>query len=143
MRRRPLERLLERYAASHRHPANAAIHCACVPLITWGVLAMLWALSPAAAYVAIGAALAYYLWLSPAIAVGMLAVVAAMVYPLALLGTHALPAGVLAVVLGWIGQFAGHALEGTRPAFLEDLRFLLVGPAWVLASLYRRLGIAY
>jgi uncharacterized membrane protein YGL010W len=135
--------LLQRYDRAHCHPANAAIHCACVPLITWGVLALLWALSPAAAYVAIGAALAYYLWLSPAIAVGMLAVVAAMVYPLALLGTHALPAGVLAFVLGWTGQFAGHKIEGTRPAFLEDLRFLLVGPAWVLASLYRRLGIAY
>jgi uncharacterized membrane protein YGL010W len=140
---RPLEALLQRYDRAHRHPANAAIHCACVPVITWGVLALLWALSPAAAYVALGAALAYYLWLSPAIAVGMLAVVAVMVYPLALLGTDALPAGVVAFVLGGIGQFAGHKIEGTRPAFLGDLRFLLVGPAWVLASLYRRLGIAY
>ncbi len=139
---RRLDALLQRYGHAHRHPTNAAIHCACVPLITWGVLALLWALSPAAAYVVIGAALAYYLWLSPAIAVGMLAVVAVMVYPLALLGSHTLPAGALAFVLGWSGQFAGHKIEGTRPAFLDDLRFLLIGPAWVLASLYRRLGIA-
>jgi hypothetical protein len=39
----------------------------------------------------------------------------------------------------WIAQFVvpyrGSAL------LLTDLQFLLVGPAWVLASLYRRLGI--
>jgi uncharacterized membrane protein YGL010W len=43
----------------------------------------------------------------------------------------------------WIAQFVGHRIEGNRPAFLADLQFLLIGPAWVLASLYRRLGIPY
>jgi uncharacterized membrane protein YGL010W len=44
-------------------------------------------------------------------------------------------------VVGWIGQFIGHGFEGKRPSFLRDLRFLLVGPLWVLAGLYRRLGL--
>lgn len=42
-------------------------------------------------------------------------------------------------VLAWIGQFVGHAIEGRRP--FEDLQFLLIGPIWLLSSLYRRFGI--
>jgi len=46
-------------------------------------------------------------------------------------------------VAAWIGQFIGHRIEGKKPSFLEDLRFLLIGPAWLLAFVYRRLGIPY
>ena len=46
-------------------------------------------------------------------------------------------------VLAWIGQFLGHKIEGRKPSFLTDLTYLLIGPAWVLAKLYRRLGWAY
>ena len=50
---------------------------------------------------------------------------------------------VVVFVAAWIGQFVGHVIEGRKPAFLEDLRSLLVGPAWLLSFIYRRLGIAY
>ena len=43
--------------------------------------------------------------------------------------------------VGWIGQFIGHYVEGRRPSFFRDLRFLLIGPLWVLAKLYAVLGI--
>lgn len=33
-------------------------------------------------------------------------------------------------VLGWILQFAGHAIEGQPPEFLRDPRYLLVGLRW-------------
>jgi len=46
-------------------------------------------------------------------------------------------------VLAWIGQFIGHAIEGKKPSFFEDVKFLLVGPAWLLHFIYRRAGIAY
>ncbi|MEE7566121.1 DUF962 domain-containing protein, partial [Xanthomonas sp. Kuri4-3] len=46
-------------------------------------------------------------------------------------------------VLAWIAQFAGHRLEGRRPSFLTDLVYLLIGPAWVMAKLYRRMGWRY
>ncbi len=46
-------------------------------------------------------------------------------------------------VVAWIGQFYGHAVEGRRPAFFRDLQFLMIGPLWLLAALYRRLGISY
>jgi uncharacterized membrane protein YGL010W len=85
----------------------------------------------------------FYLWLSPPLALGMLGMMALMVWPLALLGSHALIVSIAVFVAAWIGQFIGHILEGRKPAFLEDVRSLLVGPVWLLADLYRRLGIAY
>ena len=46
-------------------------------------------------------------------------------------------------VAAWIAQFVGHKLEGRKPSFLTDLTYLLIGPAWVLAKLYRKLGWRY
>jgi uncharacterized membrane protein YGL010W len=46
-------------------------------------------------------------------------------------------------VAAWIGQFVGHKIEGKKPSFLTDLTYLLIGPAWVLAKLYRKLGWRY
>ena len=46
-------------------------------------------------------------------------------------------------VLAWIGQFVGHAIEGKRPSFFKDVQFLMIGPLWLLANLYRRAGIRY
>ncbi|TJZ75675.1 Mpo1-like protein [Chitiniphilus eburneus] len=37
-------------------------------------------------------------------------------------------------VLGWVLQFAGHAVEGKPPEFFKDWRFLLVGVRWWLAK---------
>ena len=44
-------------------------------------------------------------------------------------------------VLAWIGQFVGHLYEGRRPSFFTDLSYLLIGPAWLMEKLLRRLGI--
>jgi len=44
-------------------------------------------------------------------------------------------------VVAWIGQFIGHKYEGRKPSFLTDLSYLLVGPAWLMAKLYRKLGL--
>ena len=140
---RKVDELFLRYGESHRHPANEAIHWICVPLITWSVLAALWVLSPAVAYVGIGLAVAFYAWLSVQIAVGMLALFALMVYPLTILGSNTLWVAAAVFGLAWIGQFIGHAIEGRKPSFLEDVKFLLVGPAWLLHFIYRRVGIAY
>ncbi len=140
---RKVDELFARYGESHRHPTNEAIHWICVPLITWSVLAALWAASPVAAYIGIALAVAFYAWLSVQIAVGMLALFALMVYPLTLLGAKAFIVAVVVFVLAWIGQFVGHAIEGRKPSFLEDVKFLLVGPAWLLHFIYRRAGILY
>jgi uncharacterized membrane protein YGL010W len=140
---RNVDRLLERYGEFHRNPANKAIHWVCVPLIVWSVLGALWTVSPLAVYAVIGVMTVFYLWLSLPLALGMLGLMALMVWPLTLLGSSTLIVSIAVFVAAWIGQFIGHILEGRKPAFLEDVRSLLIGPAWLLADLYRRLGIAY
>ena len=46
-------------------------------------------------------------------------------------------------VLAWIGQFIGHKIEGKKPSFLHDIVFLLIGPAWLLHFVYKKLGLRY
>jgi uncharacterized membrane protein YGL010W len=140
---RKVDELFLRYEESHRNPVNKTIHWICVPLITWSVLAALWAAAPIIAYGAIALAVVFYLTLSLSIAIGMLALSVLMVAPLALLGTHALIVAIVVFVLAWVGQFVGHAIEGKKPSFIDDLKFLLIGPAWLLHFVYRRIGIRY
>ena len=42
--------------------------------------------------------------------------------------------------VAWIGQFVGHKIKGAKPSFFEDLQFLLIGPAWVVHDMGRRLS---
>jgi uncharacterized membrane protein YGL010W len=44
-------------------------------------------------------------------------------------------------VVMWVLQFIGHAVEGKKPSFFQDMQFLLIGPAWVLAFLMQRFGV--
>jgi uncharacterized membrane protein YGL010W len=39
-------------------------------------------------------------------------------------------------VAAWLGQFYGHKLEGAKPSFFDDLKFLLIGPAWILDDIF-------
>jgi uncharacterized membrane protein YGL010W len=140
---RKVDELFSRYGEYHLDRLNKAIHWVCVPMIVWSVLGMLWSASPMVASVVIGASMLFYAWLSPPLAIGMFGVIALMVYPLTLLGDRVLLVSVAVFLAAWVGQFIGHLVEGRRPAFLEDMRSLLIGPAWLLGCIYKRLGIAY
>jgi uncharacterized membrane protein YGL010W len=43
-------------------------------------------------------------------------------------------------VLGWIIQFIGHYYEKAKPAFMDDINQLLIGPLFVIAEIYFLLG---
>ncbi|MBP8135348.1 MAG: DUF962 domain-containing protein, partial [Rhodoferax sp.] len=43
-------------------------------------------------------------------------------------------AGIGLFVIGWIIQFVGHYYEGKKPAFVDDLVGLLVGPLFLVAE---------
>lgn len=136
--------LLSQYSESHRNHTNELIHIVCVPLIVFSLLGIIWAVHPLAAVIVAAASLYYYFQLSKPFAIGMLTMATVMLALLALLP----PATVLALsiaifVLAWVGQFVGHQIEGKKPSFLDDLRFLLIGPLFVLSFLYRRLKVAY
>jgi uncharacterized membrane protein YGL010W len=143
IRMRRVDRLFENYGRYHQDPVNKAIHWVCVPLIVWSVLGMLWALSPLAACAAIAATILFYLFLSVPLAFGMLAVVAGMAWALTLLGDRLLMVSLVTFGAAWVGQFIGHAIEGRKPAFVDDLRSFLVAPAWLLGDLYGRLGLRF
>ena len=40
-------------------------------------------------------------------------------------------------------QFWRNKVEGKKPSFLQDIVFLLIGPAWLLSKVYRKLGLKY
>jgi uncharacterized membrane protein YGL010W len=154
---RSVEDWLVDYGTSHRNPINKILHWICVPPIVLSVLGFLVAIPLPARVTAISPwlnvgtvvaalALLYYVRLSPALALGMLPLVV-----LAFLGIDALAqlgwplwGSCLAIfVVAWIGQFIGHAIEGQRPSFFKDLQYLLIGPLWLLAFVYRAAGIPY
>lgn len=138
------------YTVCHRHPGNIAIHKVAVPGIYLSVIGLLQSLPGAPAALGWGAlvaipALLFYLRLSFGLFAGM-----ALFTGAGLWGWHTLatvtpiwPWAVGLFVLLWIAQFVGHHWEGKRPAFFTDLQFLLIGPLWVLAAIYRRLRLPY
>lgn len=149
---------LDDYGDSHRNHANKALHWICVPVIAWCVLGLLWslpfpggvrALHSAAnwAGLAVLAALAYYAVLSVRLALGALPLLFAMLWSIGLIDrSSSVPLWAICVflfVFAWIGQFVGHAIEGKRPSFFKDIQFLMIGPLWLLADVYRRLGIRF
>jgi len=141
---RTIDTLLAQYSESHLHPANEVIHFICVPIIVFTLLGLLWCLHPLVALAMVAASLLYYFKLSRPFAWGMLLMSAAMLAILATLPPQAiLPLSVIVFVLAWIGQFIGHKIEGKKPSFFDDLRFLLIGPLFVLGFLYRRLHWSY
>lgn len=141
---RTIDALLAQYGDSHRNPVNEWVHIVCVPLIVFSVLGLLWRLHAVVALAGSAAALVYYLKLSRPFALGMLAMLGLMLALLAALPeTVVLPLSLALFVLAWIGQFIGHRIEGKKPSFFDDLRFLLIGPLFVLAFAYRRWQFAY
>ncbi len=139
---RQIDSLIGQYAESHRNPRNVLIHWLCVPIIVWCVIAFTWLIHPWVAYAFGGLSIAYYLTLSVPIAVAMAIFLAA-----ALVITPYIPhPGIVAAVLfvvTWVFQFIGHEIEGKKPSFLDDLRFLMIGPVFLLAKAFRKAGIAY
>jgi uncharacterized membrane protein YGL010W len=108
------------------------------------LLGILWAIHPLLALAAVAASMAYYFKLSRPFALGMLAMSAVMLAVLAMMPPlTVLPLSIAIFVVAWIGQFIGHKIEGRKPSFLDDLRFLLIGPLFVLSFLYRRLRLAW
>ena len=141
---RPIDTLLAQYSESHLNPANEVIHFLCVPAIAFTLLGLVWTIHPLLAVALSLASLRYYDTLSRPLAIGMLLMSAAMLgLLLAMPPATILPLSLAIFVLAWIGQFIGHKIEGKKPSFFDDLRFLLIGPLFVLGFLYRRLRLAY
>jgi uncharacterized membrane protein YGL010W len=94
----------------------------------------------------VAASVVYYFFLSTPLALGMALVSAVILAVLLWLEGLAIPVWQVAAVIfvvAWIGQFIGHVIEGKRPSFFKDVQFLLIGPIWLLAAVYRSLRVPY
>lgn len=143
---------LARYGAYHRDRRNIAVHGIGIPLIVLAVEVLLsrFAITVAgvpvtAAVLASLAAALFYLWLDFAfgLAMAMLLALGAWAGMQAAAAPHAvwLSIGIGMFVAGWAFQFIGHVWEGRRPAFIDDLTGLLIGPLFIVAELAFAMGL--
>lgn len=145
--------LLIQYAHYHRDPRNIATHCVGVPMIVLAVEVLLARAQFELAGLTLSAAtlawIASTLWYLSRGHLGAGAAVSAAIGALLALA-HPLAGGSLAAWLGWglglfgvgwVIQFIGHYYEGRKPAFVDDLIGLLVGPLFVSTELLFALGL--
>ena len=143
---------LAQYAAYHRDRRNIASHLVGIPMIVFAIAVLLSrpafdlggvALTPAT--LAVLLSVLYYFALDLRYGVVM-----AILMGLTLWGAQAVAAAATATwltvgiglfVLGWILQFIGHAWEGKKPAFVDDLIGLIIGPLFVVAEVGFLLGL--
>ncbi|NBY29258.1 MAG: DUF962 domain-containing protein [Sphingobacteriia bacterium] len=146
---RAINLLLEEYGESHQNPTNKWIHWICVPIIMFSLIGLLWTVTLVGpltvGMVFLGSASLYYLRLSGNLFVGMLLVSLLMAWGIMAVeqvaGSSAWKIHFALFAAAWVGQFIGHKIEGRKPSFFKDLQFLLVGPAWLLHFVYRKVGI--
>jgi len=157
---RKIDALLEEYGSSHKNPTNKKVHWICVPAIFWSVVALIYSIPNDWLTYIFGVGyfnnwavmvllivMIYYLTLSVPLGIGLF-FVSVVAIALARLASQAefLPLWAIALIvffLAWAGQFWGHKVEGKKPSFLKDLQFLLIGPAWLMHFIYKKLGIKY
>ena len=143
---RPATELMVQYAAYHRDRRNIATHFLGIPLIVFAIGIFtaraqfdLGQFHTSAAWALWAATAAWYLTrgnlvlgLATAIVNGLLIWGA---HPFAVGSTGAwLGCGFGVFVTGWVLQFIGHYYEGRKPAFVDDLVGLLVGPMFVVGE---------
>ena len=143
---------LSKYAEFHRDRRNIATHVAGVPMIVFAVIVLLSrpafevagvALSPAWLVLAISGI--YYLMLDVGLGLTLTAIMAVMTWAagqVAGMSTAVwLGTGISMFVAGWIIQFIGHYYEGRKPAFVDDIIGLMIGPLFVWAEIVFALGM--
>ncbi len=144
--------LMISYARYHRDQRNIATHFVGIPLIVFAVGVLLsrpsfdwmgWGVTPA--WVLWAATSVWYLTRGNAVLALAVSIVNfglfALAQPLAELSTVSwLGWGLAAFVVGWIIQFIGHYYEGKKPAFVDDIAGLAVGPMFVVAEALFSLG---
>lgn len=146
-----LEQLLSQYAAYHLDHKNILTHFVGIPFIVFAILCLtaragliLSGIELTLALVIIVVTSIYYFSLDRIFALIMLIVLVA-AYPLALKIAHlqltawlSLSIGIF--VVGWVFQFVGHFFEKKKPAFMDDIIGLAIGPLFVLAEMVFMLG---
>lgn len=146
-----LEQLLSQYAAYHLNRTNIYTHFVGIPIIVVSLFCLMARAEFMVAGFPITLALIvmifsvlYYLKLDLIFGIIMGLLLAAS-YPFALWVAHLsfgawLGLSIVLFVVGWVFQFIGHFYEKKKPAFVDDLVGLIIGPLFVLAEWVFLLG---
>jgi uncharacterized membrane protein YGL010W len=160
---RPVDIYFAKYAESHKNPTNKLIHWICVPLIVFSLLGLAWAIPfPYIKFLGsyngflnwasflIAFCIYYYYKLSPVLSYLMLLIIFGFSFGVIALDNWQKADGpalwqvcLVIFIISWTGQFIGHKIEGKKPSFLDDLKFLLIGPIWLLHFILNKFSIRY
>lgn len=145
---RSINEWFELYGESHQNHTNKLIHYVCVPVIFFSIVGLLMAIpnhllvqwtgmnNPLFinwATVILIPILIFYIRLSMLVMLEVL-IFYALCVVINFYISLTVPLWISSLtlfVVAWIGQFYGHKVEGKKPSFLNDLQFLLIGPAWI------------
>ncbi|ELR8704177.1 DUF962 domain-containing protein [Vibrio vulnificus] len=139
---RSLEQWLDAYGESHQNSTNQKIHTFAVPGIFFSIVALIWSLPSLPlpvlslnwVWVVALPVWWFYYRLSLSVFLMMLGYTLASIalaWSVELLGMPLAEMAVGLFIVLWIFQFVSHKIEGKKPSFFEDLKFLLIGPVWV------------
>ena len=148
---------LKRYEDTHQDLTWPMVYWAAVPMVVVGTVGILWTLPIPDEFFEISpllnwgtaflmASAVYYFIISVSLAIGMLP------YVLGVAGVQAwlaqsdfspIRVSIGLLLAGIIGLFMGHRNKSSLRPVLQDLQLMMIGPAWLLSVLYRRIGIPF
>ena len=146
-----LQQQLGKYGLYHRSKRNVLTHFFGIPLIVFAALCLLARIEiPLGGVVINGAqifvlaSVIYYVMLSLSLGLIMAILFTALLFAAETIAAMTfwpwLSIGVGVFVFGWVLQFIGHYYEGKKPAFVDDLIGLIIGPLYVTVELLFLMG---
>lgn len=157
----PVDKYFREYAACHKNPVNVWISYFCIPLLTFGLFGLIWAIPfPHLAFLGIyngyfnwasfiiAIAIYFYLKLSPIISYFILFILLGFSYGIMQLVAWQQAGGLpmylicLAIFIPSLGVLRiGEVTEGKNPKTYMDIKSLVIAPAYLLNQLFNKLRI--
>ena len=141
---------LSTYKSVHLNPQNIKTHFIGVPMIIWSAFLMLGTIrfdwqdyQISVAIILTVLVLGYYMALHMRLALGLVLFILPVLYTSEQVvhTSHPFIIAISIFVIGWVMQFIGHHYEKAKPAFMDDLNQLLIGPFFLMAELYFMMGL--
>ena len=150
-----IQQWLSEYGESHQDHTNKTIHWICVPSIFFSIIGLLYGIKLPfeisgitinVAMIVLALVTVYYIILSKTLWIGLFLFALLCLWLCNIFEQSGImPLWLFCIIIfvvAWIGQFYGHKVEGKKPSFLKDIQFLMIGPAWLMSFIYKKLGIA-
>ena len=145
---------LSEYGESHQDHTNKTIHWICVPAIFFSIIGLLYGIKLPfeiagitinVAMIVLALVMVYYITLSKTLWIGLFLFAVLCLWLCNIIEQSGImPLWLFSIIIfavAWAGQFYGHKVEGKKPSFLKDIQFLMIGPAWLMSFIYKKLGI--